>query len=132
MDSQFVIENRRRAAQLGFRQVEFREARVEAVSGQWDLTVCMSLIHHLVGTANFRTLDATVAHLAGLTGRALIVEYIPTTDRFSQRVFAGKAREVLASYSERSLLNALRRSFTWVESVGASAQRGRTIYAAGK
>jgi SAM-dependent methyltransferase len=93
---------------LGWRNQECRSF-LDRACGKFDLVLMLAVIHHLLVTQRVPLLDI-LALLAGLTTRAAVVEFIPSTDPMFRRLLRGR-ESLHQDYTQESFEQACTRFF---------------------
>ena len=130
MDEAYLGLIRKAQTHLGWKQIQPVNSRVQDWEEPADVVLAFAMIHWLYScTANFGSLEAVVAKLAGLTRELLLIEWIapedPAITFFKHTDW--NADNIKGPYSLEAFESALRQHFARVAILGDTSPT-RTLY----
>jgi len=134
MDEAYTDLIRKAQAHLGRNEVETANGRVQDWEHPSDVVLAFAMVHWLYAcTANYGSLDAVIAKLAGLTRELLLVEWVspddPAIASFGHLEWNPDLDK--GPYTRDAFESALQARFHKVEALGATSPT-RSLYAAFK
>lgn len=134
IDTQYLKTAEAVKSKLDAGNVFFEERNLENIQGAFDFVLFLSMIHWVYNkTSLYGSLDAVIQHLASITNRCLIIEWVSEQDHKVQRdkhITYNKG-VIKEPYDQIHFEKALNNHFTSVELLGINTPT-RTVYAAWK
>lgn len=118
-----VLDFARPTPAFGWRNAE-SAAFLERCRERFDFVLMLAVIHHLRAT-NGIPLERAFEVVAGLTRRALLIEFVPPTDPMYVRIARGR-EDLYADYTAESFEAILKRSFAIKRTMKLA--NGRVLY----
>jgi hypothetical protein len=130
MDEAYLGLIRKAQTHLGWKQIRPVNSRVQDWEEPADVVLAFAMIHWLYScTANFGSLEAVMAKLAGLTRELLLIEWVAPEDSaitFFKHI-DWNADKIKGPYSLEAFESALRQHFSKIAILGDTSPT-RTLY----